>query len=94
MPIIKGAASDFTSFQKNTAQANSFFNYKYSRVGQQVAAPSITSSQALASKVSLTASSRTVASFINLQRGYSTRFPQGINPANSKIAAGPRYFLD
>jgi hypothetical protein len=94
MPIIKGAASDFTSFKKNSAQANSYFTYKYSRTGQQVAAPSITSSQALASSVSLRASSRTVASFVIAQRGYSTWFLDGINPANSKIAAGPRYFLD
>lgn len=94
MPIIRGAASDFTVFQKNNAQANTPTNWRYSRVGQLPTFPSITSTQVLASKVSLTASSNTVASFNIMTRGNATQYPQGLNPGTSKSMPGPRYFLD
>jgi len=94
MPIIRGAASDFTQFQKSSAQANSFFTWKYSRVGQVVQAPSITSSQSLASRESLRASSSTVASFIINTRGNSTT-TGGADQSKSNLFPGvPRYFLD
>ena len=94
MPIIRGAASDFTTFQKNSAQANAYTTWKYSRVGQLPAHMSITSAESLASRVSLRASSRTVASFNILTRGNATRYPFFLDPSKSKGMPGPRYFLD
>jgi len=94
MPIIRGAASDFTTFQKSSAQANSFYTWTYSRVGQVVQAPSITSAQSLASKVSLTASANSAASFIINTRGWSTG-TGGADQSKSRLFPGvPRYFLD
>ena len=94
MPIIRGAASDFTTFQKNSAQANAYTTWKYSRVGQLPAYMSITSAESLASRVSLRASSRTVASFIISPRGNATQYPFFLDPGKSKVMTGPRYFLD
>jgi hypothetical protein len=94
MPLIKGAASDFTQYQKSSAQANSFFTWKYSRVGQVVQAPSITSSQSLATRESLRSSSRTVASLNIRTRGNSTT-TGGADQSKSALFPGvPRYFLD
>lgn len=94
MPIIKGAASDFTTYQKSSAQGNSFFSWKYSRVGQVVAFPSITASQALASRESLRAANNSVASFIINTRGQSTT-TGGADQSKSQLFPGvPRYFLD
>jgi hypothetical protein len=93
MPIIRGAASDFTTYQKNNAQSTAV-PFRYSRVGQPPIARSISSAQALASKVSLTASSRTVASFIINTRGRSTG-TGGADQSKSSLFPGvPRYFLD
>jgi hypothetical protein len=98
MPIIRGAASDFTTFQKNNAQSSRplFTNAPgvYSRVGQAIIPWSASSAQALASKVSLTASTNTVASFNIRPRGAATSYP-GVLQGTSKVGAGvPRYFLD
>jgi hypothetical protein len=98
MPIIRGAASDFTNFQKNNAQSTSpvFTNAPgvYSRVGQAIIPYSTSSAQALASKVSLTASTNTVASFNIRPRGNATQYPFFLDPGKSKVMTGPRYFLD
>ena len=94
MPIIRGAASDFTTFQRNSAQANAYTTWKYSRVGQLPAHMSITSAESLASKVSLTASARSVASFDIRLRGYATT-TGGLDQGKSRLFPGvPRYFLD
>jgi len=98
MPIIRGAASDFTTFQKNNAQSSRpvFTNAPgvYSRVGQAIIPYSSSSAQALASKVSLTASTNSVASFNIRPRGAATSYA-GVSQGTSKVGAGvPRYFLD
>jgi len=93
MPIIRGAASDFTTYQKNNTQSTAV-PFRYSRVGQPPILYSTSSTQALASKVSLTASSRTVASFIINTRGLSTS-ARGADQGKSSLFPGvPRYFLD
>ena len=98
MPIIRGAASDFTTYQKNNAQSTArvFTNAPgvYSRVGQATIPWSVSSAQALASKVSLTASTNTVASFNINTRGQSTG-TNGADQGKSVLFPGvPRYFLD
>lgn len=98
MPIIRGAASDFTNFQKNNAQSTSpvFTNAPgvFSRVGQAIIPYSTSSALALASKVSLTASAKSVASFNIATRGNATQYPFFINPGTTNVMPGPRYFLD
>jgi len=98
MPIIRGAASDFTVFQKNNAQSTArvFTGAPgvYSRVGQATIPYSVSSTQALASRVSLTASSRTVASFNINTRGQSTGGSGGDQRKSILFPGVPRYFLD
>ena len=93
MPIIRGAASDFTTYQKNNAQSTAV-PFLYSRVGQPPIVWSATSTQALASRVSLRASTNTVASFNIATRGNST-IGSGADQGKSIMFPGvPRYFLD
>ena len=94
MPIIKGAASDFTSYQKSSAQARSFYSWRYSRVGQVVPLPSITGADARASSSSIRSASNSVASLNIATRGNGTS-SGGLSQQTSRVAAGvPRYFLD
>lgn len=94
MPIIKGAASDFTSYQKSSAQARSFYSWRYSRVGQVVPLPSITGADARASRSSIRSSSNSVASLNISTRGNGTS-SGGLSQKTSSVAVGlPRYFLD
>ena len=98
MPIIRGAASDFTTYQKNNAQSSSrpFTNAPgvFSRVGQAIIPYSLSSSEALASSVSKTASSRTVASFRISTRGNGTTTGGAAQGKSALFPGVPRYFLD
>ena len=60
MPIIKGAASEFTTYQKNNAQAANAGSSGYSRSGMPPPAVSLSASTVLASRVSATASANSV----------------------------------
>ena len=56
MPIIKGAASDFTTYQRHNAQASSIAPIAFSRAGVALIPASAIAAQVRASQVSLTAS--------------------------------------
>jgi len=70
MPIIRGAASDFTHYVKSAAQLSGSSNLR-SVSSVAVSNPAAVSSAAVASKVSLTVAARTVVSAI-AKRGNST----------------------
>jgi hypothetical protein len=70
MPIIRGAASDYTTYVKGAAQLSGSSKLS-GKSSVAVSNPAAVSSVAVASKVSLTAAAKTVVSAI-AKRGNST----------------------
>ena len=68
MPILRGAASDYTNYVKGAAQLSGSSNLR-SKASVPVAIPTAVSSVAVASKVSLTVAAKTTVTAVAVPKG-------------------------